>query len=204
MYGRGTGLVTHTHADHFNLPALLEKNDATRTNAKPLAIALSASAQEYIEGTIAHLALSSGNTSRIKKLIELQPLDYFKEYEIGGFSVRTVKANHTAHGVDEYAINYLINLHNGRLLLYACDTGYYSEETWEYLKGSRVDTLILECTYAGRTDQAEFPRDHLDLLSYAKMLKRMSDIGFIDDRSTVYANHINPHQGFITTRFRIA
>ena len=122
-------------------------------------------------------------------------LEHFREYTIGGLSVQTVKGNHTAHGAGEASINYLVSTPGGSSFLYACDTGYYLEETWAYLSGRRVDTLILECTFAGRTDREEFPQGHLDLASYFRMLERMTRIGFIDDRTAVYATHFNPHQG---------
>jgi phosphoribosyl 1,2-cyclic phosphate phosphodiesterase len=122
-------------------------------------------------------------------------LEYFREYAVGGLTVETVKGNHTARGVDEYSINYLVAMPHGKKLLYACDTGYYTDDTWEYLSGRRVDTLILECTFAGRTDRGEFPGGHLDFPSWFKTLERMAGIGFIDERTAVYATHFNPHQG---------
>ena len=97
--------------------------------------------------------------------------------------------------MNEQSINYLVGMPDGKKLLYACDTGYYRDETWEYLAGKRVDTLVLECTFAGRTDRGEFPEGHLDLASWFRTLERMARIGFVDERTAVYATHFNPHQG---------
>jgi phosphoribosyl 1,2-cyclic phosphate phosphodiesterase len=188
-------LVTHTHRDHFYLPALFDKEMSHLVNRKPISIYMSEPARGYIEETIASLPLSPEELRWKDANIEIRGLRYFQEYEIGGLSVRTLKGNHAAHGVNESSINYLIGPPHGKTLLYACDTGFYQEETWAYLAGTHADTVILECTFAGKTDREEFPAGHLDMRSYFKMLARMADGGFIDEHTAVYATHFNPHQG---------
>ena len=90
---------------------------------------------------------------------------------------------------------YLITLPDGGKLLYALDTGYYTDETWEYLRGRQTDTLIMDCTFAGRTDRGEYPSGHLDGASFVKMLEKMNSSGFIGPRTKIFATHFNPHQG---------
>jgi phosphoribosyl 1,2-cyclic phosphate phosphodiesterase len=195
MYDVEHILVTHTHGDHFTLSALMDKQMSRQTNGRPLSVYLSEPARAYIEGLVAALSLSAADLRWIDGNLAFVGLDYFHKYTIGGLSVQTIKGNHTAHGVNENSINYLVSTPGGKQFLYACDTGYYVEETWAYLSGRRVDTLILECTFAGRTDRGEFPEGHLDLASWFKSLERMTWIGFIDARTAVYATHFNPHQG---------
>jgi phosphoribosyl 1,2-cyclic phosphate phosphodiesterase len=195
MYDVEHILVTHTHEDHFTLTALMDKQMSQRTNGRPLSVYLSEPARTYVEALVAAVPLSENDLRWIRENLVFVGLEYFHEYTIGGFSAQTIKGNHTARGVNEHSINYLVGLPHGKTLLYACDTGYYQEDTWAYLSGKRVDTLILECTFAGKTDRGEFPESHLDLASWFKMLERMKQIGFIDDRTAVYATHFNPHQG---------
>lgn len=188
-------LVTHTHEDHFTLTGLTDKQMTRVTNEKMLSVHLSRPGKAYVEAMIASVPLSANDRRWIAEHLEFVGLDYFSEYAIGGFTVQTVKGNHTARGVDEYSINYLIGLPHGKKLLYTCDTGYYQDETWEYLAGKSVDTLILECTFAGRTDRGARPGGHLDLASWYETLERMAGISFIGERTAVYATHFNPHQG---------
>jgi phosphoribosyl 1,2-cyclic phosphate phosphodiesterase len=195
MYDIEHVLVTHTHADHFAFSALMDKGMSRTTNGKPISVHLSEPAKRYLEESILRLSLSDKDRRWIGDNLALNGLRYFQEYTIGGLDVRTLKGNHIAHGVDEYSINYLIGLPGGKTLLYACDTGVYQEETWEYLAGKRADILILECTYGGCTDRGEFLKDHLDIASFLAMLARMGDVGFIDSHTALYATHINPHQG---------
>ena len=188
-------LVTHTHEDHFSLPALMDKTMSRCDNGKPLAVYLSQPGRAYVEGLIARVPFSDAERRFIADRLPIVGLEYFREYTIGGLGVQTVRGCHPARGVNEQAISYLVGLPHGKWLLYACDTGYFREESWEYLTGKRVDLLVLECTFAGRTDRGEFPEDHLDLAGWFRMLERMTRIGFIDDRTAVYATHFNPHQG---------
>ena len=122
-------------------------------------------------------------------------LDYFKAYRIGDLGVETVKGNHGGFGENERAMHYLLELPGGKKLLYALDTGYYLEETWEFLEGRHTDMLIMDCTFGGRTDRGEFPDGHLDIASFLKMIEKMTEIGFIDGKSHLYGTHFNPHQG---------
>jgi phosphoribosyl 1,2-cyclic phosphate phosphodiesterase len=195
MYDVEHILVTHSHEDHFDFYGLSAKQMTRETNNKPINVYVAETARGYLEGMLESMKPSANDLAWIAANIVVHGLRYFSDYTIGGFTVHTVKANHTAHGVGEYAINYLIEMPHGRTLLYACDTGYYADETWAYLEGRRVDTLIMECTFAGKTDRPEFPGGHLDLPSYFKTLERMEKIGFIDARTSVYATHFNPHQG---------
>ena len=196
MYDVEHILVTHTHEDHFTLSGLTDKQMTRTTNEKLLSVYLSEPGRAYVEGMVAAVPLSANDRRWIAEHLAFVGLEYFHEYTIGGLSVQTVRGNHTARGVDENSINYLVGMPDGKKFLYACDTGYYQDETWEYLSGRRVDTLILECTFAGRTDREEFPDSHLDLASWFKTVERMSRIGFVDDRTAVFATHFNPHQGF--------
>jgi len=195
MYDVEHLLVTHSHEDHFDLNALKDKIMSQKTNGKPMTVYMSGPAKRYVEDQLRGMNLGADEMKWVGEHYVIRALEHFKEYEVGDLSVQTVRGNHTAHGEGELSINYLVKLPNGRSMLYAADTGFYTEESWEYLKGKRVDLLVHECTFAGRTDRPEFPTGHHDLASFRKSLDRMAKIGFIDERTPVYATHFNPHQG---------
>lgn len=188
-------LVTHTHEDHFTPSALLDKRMSRETNGRPLSVYLSGPGRTYVERMMACVPFSSEDRRWIDANLALVGLEYFREYTVGGLTVQTVRGSHAARGVGEQSVNYLVGTPEGRRFLYACDTGYYRDETWEYLAGKRVDVLILECTFAGLAGREEFPDSHLDLASWFRMLERMARIGFVDGTTAVFATHFNPHQG---------
>ena len=195
MYDLEHVLISHTHEDHFALPGLTDKTMAKETNDKPLAVYLSKPGRDYLDRILKALSISDRELAKWEGRFHFVGVDYFGTYTVGELTVETVKANHTTVAEGEYAVSYLVTLPNGRRLLYALDTGYYLDETWEYLTGKRIDSLIMDCTFAGRTDRGEYPAGHLDLASFMKMLGRMSETGFIDADTGVYATHFNPHQG---------
>ena len=123
------------------------------------------------------------------------PLGYYEKHQIGDFSAETVKGSHKTTIDGERSINYLLTSRGGTTLLYALDTGYYDDETWEYLSGKHTDALIMDCTFGGRADRGEYPFGHLDNASFIRMLEKMDAIGFINDTTRVFATHFNPHQG---------
>lgn len=186
-------LVTHMHSDHFQVEALVAKEMPYDTNGKPIHLYASRPGVRWLER---HLESSFGpNPLTRKPLADHYPvtvLDYFQEYSIGELTVRTVRGNHRAMSEDEFPINPLIVLPNGKRLLYAVDTGYYDEESWEYLSDSQIDLLIMEATFGGRSDRGEYPAGHLDAYSFVRQVERMAALGVLDEQTPIFATHINP------------
>lgn len=75
----------------------------------------------------------------------------FETLTLPPYKVTTVKAHHRP---DAHPLNYIIEK-DGRSLLYNCDTGLYDPETWEFLKGRRVDLVISECTEGPKRSQGD-------------------------------------------------
>ncbi|GAK55554.1 hypothetical protein U27_02388 [Candidatus Vecturithrix granuli] len=202
MYAIEHILITHTHADHFQFEEIVAKEMSVsgQANGKLLNIYMSLPAKAWIENLLASLYTPKVYEKKLRILNEryrIHGLEYFREYHIGDLDVETLKGSHRLREGDEYAMNYLILFPDGTRLLYALDTGWYPEETWDFLEGKTVDVLILDCTFGGRTDRPEYPAGHLDLLSFVKMLERMIAINFISARTRIFATHINPHQGLL-------
>ena len=202
MYDIEHILITHTHSDHFQFEEIIAKNMSigAETDGKILNVYMSLSAKAWLENFLTALYTEEKFVEKLRQLrkhYRIHELEYFKEYCIGDLIVKTLKTTHCARGADEKAINYLTRLQDGRWLLYALDTGWYPEETWAFLEGQKTDILIMDCTFGGRTDRPEYPEGHLDMLSFVKMLERMSAIDFISEQTQIFATHINPHQGLL-------
>ncbi|MBW7460230.1 hypothetical protein K0U00_39825, partial [Paenibacillus sepulcri] len=185
-------LVTHTHKDHFDVGEIMSKLNRIEHNHKPLHIYLSEPAAEWSGKLLDVYGLDAapGRSDWGGRFI-IHPLRYFESYEAGRLRVTTVPGNHYAMGRNEMAINYLIALPDGRKLLYASDTGWYTEETWRFLEGKSVDLLIMECTFGNREGYPKYADSHLDIPNYVLMLERMKEIGLVNERTPVWASHIN-------------
>ncbi|MFW6291053.1 MAG: MBL fold metallo-hydrolase [Spirochaetota bacterium] len=186
-------IVTHMHHDHFQPEAVMAKDMPYDTNGEPIAIYASRPAIDWLRRVApALLGRSAGDADPLGDHYPLVPLDYFGEHRIGELTVHAVRGNHVAMSDDEFPVNPLVTFPNGKRLLYAVDTGYYDEESWEFLAGHRVDRLVMEATFGGRTDRDDEPSGHLDAFSFVRAVERMASIGLVDETTPIYATHINP------------
>lgn len=197
-------LLTHTHGDHLSLPALTDRTMAARTSGKPITVYLSEPARVFLEQIAAATGLSAALEDSVKDRVQLVPVEMFDRYRIGAIEVQTLVATHGGCGPDERTVNYFITTPDGRHTLYAVDTGYYPESTWDYLEGLHADTVIMDCTFGGRKDRDLKPSEHLDVQSFVGVIDRMAAIGFVNKATSIYATHINPHQGLTHTGMEAA
>lgn len=200
MYDIDHLFITHTHTDHFQFEEIVAKTMSVgaKTNERPLNIYMSEPAKAWLERFLSCIYSEEIHKKKFQHFrdhYQIHGFKYFHTYRVGELVVDTLKSSHRLRGSDEFAMNYLFRLPDGRHLLYALDTGWYPEETWAFLRGKNVDILILDCTFGARTDRPEYPEGHLDNLSFLKMLQRMAEIQFIDKHTQVFATHISPHQG---------
>lgn len=184
-------IITHMHADHIQLEAVVAKNMPYDTNGEPIILYGSVPGMEWLEKAVAVLTGKADAAALGEKYI-LKALEYYERYTVGELILHTVRGNHRAMSETEYAINPLIELPDGRTLLYAVDTGYYEDASFEYLTGHKLDVLVMETTFGSRTDRGEYPAGHLDAHSFLRMLDRMERAGAVSTATKIYATHINP------------
>ncbi len=190
-------LITHSHSDHFDLMEIFTRECAVPENNKPLYIYMHKSSMRWLEKVIfGHVTKKHELTGFFDKYRFIN-IDYFQTFKAGDIEVSSLKANHKVIRRGEYGLNYLITLNDGVKMLYATDTGWYEEETWEYLKGKKADIVIMECTFGGCLDRGDYPDEHLDIRSMLSMIEKMHSIGFIDNSVRIYATHINHKQGLL-------
>lgn len=192
-------LVSHSHADHFDLAEIVSKGMAREANPAPLSLHVSEGLAAWLARNervlLEWLDVSEAEAVALRERYPVRPLSPFQSYAVGELRVEPVLAAHETLRGGETALSYLLHFPSGGRVLYACDTGWYGDRTWEYLRGRHVDVLILECTFGGRIDRPERPHGHLDCRSYAGMLEAMAGTGFVDGGTRLFATHFNPHQG---------
>ena len=164
-------LFTHSDDDHLALPelqyALYPFTDAL---ALPFPIFANATVLDAIRARYPKWPL---------ELIELRA---FVPFESAGYRITPLRARHTP---GEECFNYMIE-RAGRRLVYATDTGVWPDETFEALRGVRIDLLVVECT------NAFCPMEyvgHLDLKGLAAMLARLRAEGSLEASGRVVTTH---------------
>lgn len=178
-------LFTHTHDDHFAVRELqyLSPNFAP-LRTKPLRVW----GTEFLLGRI---------RTTMGKFFEPAPLVMNTVEPFCGFPVAhlTVIGIPSNHKTDEPCLNYLVTeVATRKTLLYATDTGWYHEATWEFLAGKRLDAVILECGLGGNdTGYA----GHLSLDGCVSFNNRLAADCDLAPDAPFYLTHIS-HTGLLS------
>lgn len=184
---------THTHDDHLDFSELITVTSATPALQNRVNLYFSEAAAEMFESVKNHYAVNYGEyTKRYFDGFNVVVLQPYVTYDICGLTVTPIISSHSSYGKNENGFNYLIKNKEGMTFLYGCDTGWYSDETWDFFKNKVVDFLIIECTYGINNDiLGELSADHLDYKNMIAMLNKFEDISTIDENTPVYVTHIS-------------
>ena len=114
--------------------------------------------------------------------MELVEIRAFQSVETAGYRFVPLRAHHTP---GEECFNFMVE-REGRSLIYATDTGIWSDETLDFLRGGRIDLLVIECTNAYVPSSYE---GHLDFEGLAYVLDRLRLGGTLTASSRVVTTH---------------
>lgn len=128
-------LFTHGHDDHFSAPELqyLSKWFVTEMPDAPLPI----------YGPSEVIACLQHRLDLDRVPVKLQTLHPWQSVCIDGYRVTPILAQHDP---SQICFNYIIQDPQGATLLYASDTGWYEEATWQFLRDVALDGIVAECS----------------------------------------------------------
>ena len=198
-----TLLITHAHQDHLyaedfenRKPGFAHVGDWDVRHVEPLRVYATAKAMAYVRAADGD-RLEERNVIELHEIVAYEPfhVDAGSTAEAGstadGFTVTAMTADHSAnYGPVIYCIQ-----RAGKTMLYANDTGYFPEATWEYLaqEKPRFDYVSLDCT--GMIQG--YRRGHMGLVANADVRQRLLDINCASD-STIFCSHHFSHNGGLT------
>jgi phosphoribosyl 1,2-cyclic phosphate phosphodiesterase len=142
-YGRLEALLlSHGHADHW-LPRELyyrRPGFSIVPEEKPLAVYGSARSRELLHAQI------DGDEPRFR--LRFREVEPFVPIELPD-GVRAIPIT-AAHDPTQLCVNYLLEVPAAgsavRRVLVGHDTGWYEEPSWEFLAGTPLDAVLLDCT----------------------------------------------------------
>ena len=192
MYDVRNIFITHSHSDHLSCSELFDVYKmscevSADCNPEPINLYLSKPAADWVYNSF----LPTVHMKPLKDRIIAHSLDYFQSYECQDIAFDTVKGFHKAYGDNEFSINYLFRKNN-KSLLYAVDTGYYSDETFAYLQNKKVDIVIMECTFGDNYSKGNVGDGHLNFKTFNAQIERLANIGFLSEKTPVYITHVSP------------
>jgi phosphoribosyl 1,2-cyclic phosphate phosphodiesterase len=173
--------VTHSHYDHLSPIELQWRRTGYSAVSSPLHVYGNADVFARIE---AEMPASLEQVTVHKHLVE--PGDVVTA---GTLQVTALEAQHARS--EETALNYVLSDGESTVLI-ANDTGWWSEATWERLRGFSFDVAVIECTYLHRDpEQRSY---HLGALATVAVRDRLREFGALRDDCRCVANHFS-HNG---------
>ena len=191
-------LITHTHWDHFAVGELMLREMAYVPPEHELKVYLAEDAYDVIGAFDGAIRRNDERiSSMLRDIVSFERISFYEGFQAGDVYATALKGAH--HGlVEKNSALYHMVLPSGRSMLYALDTGYLPEETFEWLKGKKLDILVMEATF-GDADRGLRPYGHLDIKSADQVMERLYAEGAIDDGTKVYLTHMN-HKHHMTHR----
>lgn len=182
-----TCIVTHDHFDHFNA-GFFESAMFSHNFTKPFDI--------YVPEPCYKLFLHEYNDiigpGRIDKQIHVHLVKENQEFIIKDrYQIHTYAAHHDV-GALIYSIK---DLKDNKQMLYANDTGYLSEASFDELKkvGGHYDLLSLDCTDA-KSDIA-ITHTHMTMKITEMFIEKMRELNLIDDNTLIVYTHFSHNGG---------
>ena len=178
-------IITHGHTDHY-YPMDFEMHvPAFAHGATHLTVYCNRRCA-YLAKDVRMKLMERGKTDSVN----FQIIDPFVPFTHGKYEITALKADHDK---TQDAYFYLIS-DGEKTLLYAHDTGWFPEESWEYLAGRHLDCVSLDCTYLVKET---WSKGHMSLDVCAKVAEELKKLGCVDDTTKLIVNHFS-HNGILT------
>lgn len=184
-------LITHSHSDHFNIFDLeMKLNWFTNPNHKPLNIYANEACIQRVKDIP---EVEDWESIGMKERLHFHPVRRWQEFFIEDYKITPLAANHITSYEGEHSCIYVIE-RDGKRILYAMDSGWYPDETWDYLERHKFDCLMLDCT--GALLQRQGVGNHMTLEENIKVAERLKKSGSIHEGTILVSTHFS-HNGHV-------
>lgn len=185
-----TCIITHDHSDHLFPYDLCARYPGYGHIADTTTLDIYA-CHAGIEHTDRAIAADRARFSE-HNMLALHEIYPFESFTAEGYEITPLLAD---HGAKTDPVIYLIKK-DGKCLLHAHDTGYFPNETWEYLEKNPVhmDFVSFDATIAMDLPERDNLHGHMNFTTVNNVRSRMRDMGLIDDTTICAVNHFS-HNG---------
>ncbi len=173
-------IFSHTHSDHFAYGILWEHAVRATDKGEKLHLYFVGDAIKVLERF----------DSNYPDLV-FHRVEFGEEVDIDGSKFVAYPGRHYP-GIEKNAANFLVTSPEGKKLYYACDSGWFFDETFEALKGAKLDAYIGEMTYADPSKPAAPKTDgHMNAQLFIETCDKLCELGAITSETRIFATHIN-------------
>lgn len=176
-------LITHSHSDHF-LPTELGYRFSTFTNT-----VMDFKLNIYGNEKVYSMFQAYGERTSPQRLepCEFHIVENFVPFAAGSFTVTALPALHDRR---ERCLTYMIE-HNNRRMLYAHDTGIYTQEVWDFIKNKPFDLVSFDCTSCDKGEGT----NHMGLPDIIKIKSRLFELNCLKPDTCLVLNHFSHNGG---------
>ncbi len=183
-----TCLITHDHSDHFYPQDIAARlcGYAHPKEETPITVYSMHAGIEHAKRILAEEQRTA------QSRVNLCEIEAYKSFVAEGYTITPLKANHDPKSDP---VIYLIEK-EGKCVLHANDTGYFPEETWDYLEKHlvHIDFVTFDSTLTREFIDNNKTDGHMNLPTVKNVRDRLRDIGMIDDTTICVLNHFS-HNG---------
>ncbi|MCJ7841332.1 MBL fold metallo-hydrolase [Lederbergia sp. NSJ-179] len=181
-------LFTHTHYDHFNPGDLFNRIEGFAHGIEhPLHIYGNDLVMQGL-----HKTLPASQENRRFAYHRVLP---FKEVETQTVKITPLLADHDPM---ETCLLYYIE-RNGKRILYGNDTGWFPEDTWNWLKGRKIDLAILDCTGGFHANKRS--RNHMCIETILEVQQAFQQEDILEDNGQIIVTHFSHNSGLLHEDF---
>lgn len=170
-------VFTHSHEDHLDVPAVRSLLVARGTERGPLPV--------------------YGNAASLARLAEVEGLQPHEvpageSVELLGMRLTALRASHIADV--EQTLVWVVE-DGPSSLLYATDTAWPPEDTWEALLALKLDGVIAEATFGllGPECHGDCLTNHLNWPEFLRLREELQAAGVISSTTPFLATHLSQH-----------
>jgi len=184
-------LITHSHSDHFYPTELAMRQGAFAHDMRADTLAVHC-------GEGAYNKLMAGGVPPHVSASRIAP---FETQTVGKYTVTALPARHFP---GDGALFYIIR--GDKTLLYAHDTGYFTDDVLDYLKNNpeHIDLVSYDCT------NVDLPigddGGHMGIPNIERLDKKLCGMGLLDDTTIRVINHFshnaNPDHDLLEARVK--
>lgn len=178
-------IISHSHEDHCYMIDVMMRAEpySHGTDAFQLHVYGNSAVGEKIQS-----AVEEEGWTKLPDVLTWTEATEFKPFWANKHKVTPLLALHAKR---EKCLIYMIEK-DGKRLLYCHDTGFFPQETWDYIKGIRFDAVSMDCTHIVHKDGL----NHMGIEDNRIMKQRLIEMGCADEKTIFVINHFS-HNGFL-------
>jgi phosphoribosyl 1,2-cyclic phosphate phosphodiesterase len=174
-------LVSHSHFDHWVPEELMWRRPGF--SSVPETDILPIYGNEKVRAKAENIVKGDWDKLRLK-FVPAQPFQPVQLEE--GITATPLRAMHDR---SEVCLNWLVEV-NGAAFLQAHDTGWWEDDSWDFLKQKRLNVAVWDCTHGS----IDMDRNHMGCEGVVKARNRLKEQGSLADNCRFFATHFS-HNG---------